>query len=234
MQTSPSLRGIVEQKRKFYRLIRFSTRNRGQFKIHRGVTLSRVYKSIVHKEDSRCSTRSYTPVSSPHDVERTTCIQFDWSFQRVGGVPLCKLSVRTEIPSPSPSPTKQNNRHRLRSCRRALRMLMKFLFSFTSLFSPLFFFFFDFSFNSLRSVVATPSISSLNCSLLSTRFFALPSPSPRLFQLLFFERMPFSTPSKLFTSGLRYFQPSFLAWTARLGIFSTSIVLTWPLLYSSV
>lgn len=141
MQTSPSLRGIVEQKRKFYRLIRFSTRNHGQFKIHRGVTLSRVYKSVVHKEDSRCSTRSYTPVSSPHDVERTTCIQFDWSFQRVGGVPLCKLSVRTEIPSPSPSPTKQNNRHRLRSCRRALRMLMKFLFSFTSLFSPLFFFF---------------------------------------------------------------------------------------------
>lgn len=195
MQTSPSLRGIVEQKRKFYRLIRFSTRNRGQFKIHRGVTLSRVYKSVVHKEDSRCSTRSYTPVSSPHDVERTTCIQFDWSFQRVGGVPLCKLSVRTEIPSPSPSPTKQNNRHRLRSCRRALRMLMKFLFSFTSLFSPLFFFF-SLIFPSIR---CGRSLLLRQFLPLIARFFppvSSPSPLPLLVCFNFFSSSacPFPLP----------------------------------------
>lgn len=231
MRTSPSLRGIVEQKRKFYRLIRFSTRNRGQFKIHRGVTLSRVYKSVVHKEDSRCSTRSYTPVSSP-PRRRKDDVHPIWLIVSTGWRRAFVQIIRTKrdhIPSP---PTKQNNRHRLRSCRRALRMLMKFLFSFTSLFSPLFFFsFFDFSFNSLRSTLLLRQF----LPLIACFFPPISSPFPLFacFNFLFFERMPFSTPSKLFTSGLRYFQPSFLAWTARLGIFSASIVLTWPL-YGSV
>lgn len=58
---------------------------------------------------------------------------------------------------------------------------MKFLFSFTL---SLYFFFFLWFFLQFVAVdVATPSISSLNCLLLSTHFFALPS--LRLFQLSF-------------------------------------------------
>lgn len=109
---------------------------------------------------------------------------------------MCKLLVTKR----SPSCLQTNNRVIV-----SRRMLMKFASRFFFLPIPLQF---------VAVNVATPSISSLNCLPLS-----IPSP---LFQLLFFEYMPF--PSKLFTSGLRYFQPSFPA--VGPGIFSTSVVLT--------
>lgn len=109
---------------------------------------------------------------------------------------MCKLLVTKR----SPSCLQTNNRVIVSRI-----MLMKFASRFFFLPIPLQFVAVD---------VATPSISSLNCLPLS-----IPSP---LFQLLFFEYMPF--PSKLFTSGLRYFQPSFPA--VGPGIFSTSVVLT--------
>ena len=156
-------------------------RNRGQFKIHRGVKLSRVSinRSIVR--------RMFLTLSS-----LTTSKGRSNLIVSTGGVPLCKLLVTKRSPS-----CLQTNNHVIVS----RRMLMKFASRFFFLPIPLQF-------------VATPSISSLNCLPLS-----IPSP---LFQLLFFEYMPF--PSKLFTSGLRYFQPSFPA--VGPGIFSTSVVLT--------
>ena len=156
-------------------------RNRGQFKIHRGVKLSRVSinRSIVRKMFLTLS--SLTTSKGRSNLIVST-----------GGVPLCKLLVTKR----SPSCLQTNNRVIV-----SRRMLMKFASRFFFLPIPLQF-------------VATPSISSLNCLPLS-----IPSP---LFQLLFFEYMPF--PSKLFTSGLRYFQPSFPA--VGPGIFSTSVVLT--------
>lgn len=156
-------------------------RNRGQFKIHRGVKLSRVSinRSIVR--------RMFLTLSS-----LTTSKGRSNLIVSTGGVPLCKLLVTKR----SPSCLQTNNRVIV-----SRRMLMKFASRFFFLPIPLQF-------------VATPSISSLNCLPLS-----IPSP---LFQLLFFEYMPF--PSKLFTSGLRYFQPSFPAIGP--GIFSTSVILT--------
>lgn len=156
-------------------------RNRGQFKIHRGVKLSRVSinRSIVR--------RMFLTLSS-----LTTSKGRSNLIVSTGGVPLCKLLVTKR----SPSCLQTNNRVIV-----SRRMLMKFASRFFFLPIPLQF-------------VATPSISSLNCLP-----FSIPSP---LFQLLFFEYMPF--PSKLFTSGLRYFQPSFPA--VGPGIFSTSVVLT--------
>lgn len=156
-------------------------RNRGQFKIHRGVKLSRVSinRSIVRKMFLTLS--SLTTSKGRSNLIVST-----------GGVPLCKLLVTKR----SPSCLQTNNRVIV-----SRRMLMKFASRFFFLPIPLQF-------------VATPSISSLNCLP-----FSIPSP---LFQLLFFEYMPF--PSKLFTSGLRYFQPSFPA--VGPGIFSTSVVLT--------
>lgn len=195
MRIGPSLSDTLEQKRKFHRLIGFSMRNRGQFKIHRGVRLSRVYKS-----QGGCS---FPLCFVPHDLKRTTCIQFDRSFQREGR--LCANYRYEEIPS---SQTKQTIVIVLRSRRE--ECVNKIRLCFLPFLSPLFFFLFYlfifsllwFSSNSLRSTLLLRQFFPL-----IARFFPPVSSPPPLFQLLFFECMPFPTPSKLFTSGLRYFQP---------------------------
>lgn len=102
--------------------------------------------------------------SVSHNVKRTTCIQFDWSFQRIGGVSLCKLYEEILLPWKL---NKQSSSFYVR----AWRMLMKFLVVFSlflrlSLLSPLFFALIFLQFVAVD--IATPSISSLNCLLLST------------------------------------------------------------------
>lgn len=107
-------------------------------------------------------------------------------------------------------------------CARVAKNVNKIRLCFLPFLSPLFFFLFYlfifsllwFSSNSLRSTLLLRQFLPL-----IARFFPPVSSPPPLFQLLFFECMPFPTPSKLFTSGLRYFQP----WSR---IFSTSVVLT--------
>lgn len=144
MQTSPSLPGIVEQKRKFHRLIRFSMRNRGQFKIHRGVRLSRVYKSVYHKEDSRCSTMFLHPLFPITSKGRRASNLID-RFNRIGGVSLCKLWRR----DPPPLKTKQTIVIVLRSRVKNVNEIPRCFLPFPSPLSS-FSFIFRFDFPSIR------------------------------------------------------------------------------------
>lgn len=138
-------------------------RNRGQFKIHRGVRLSRVYKSVYHKEDSRCSTMFLHPLFPITSKGRRASNLID----RFNGLEACLCAnYEEEILLPWKL-NKQSSSFYVR----AWRMLMKFLVVFSlflrlSLLSPLFFALIFLQFVAVD--IATPSISSLNCLLLST------------------------------------------------------------------
>lgn len=108
------------------------------------------------------------------------------------------------------SPPRKLNKQSSSFCARVAKNVNKIRLCFLPFLSPLFFFLFYlfifsllwFSSNSLRSTLLLRQFLPL-----IARFFPPVSSPPPLFQLLFFECMPFPTPSKLFTSGLRYFQP---------------------------
>lgn len=108
------------------------------------------------------------------------------------------------------SPPRKLNKQSSSFYARVAKNVNKIRLCFLPFLSPLFFFLFYlfifsllwFSSNSLRSTLLLRQFLPL-----IARFFPPVSSPPPLFQLLFFECMPFPTPSKLFTSGLRYFQP---------------------------